>query len=336
MAKAIQALLAVGLLVSSPQALRQQVPSDANQSERNKEVVRLFFEKQNHGDARGSSEEWAETAANDGQPIPGDARRVFQMAIEDLRQTFPDWHVEIVDLAAQGDSVVALCRVSGTHRGIGRLPLNGNLLMGMEPTGKRFDVAHIHWFTVRGRKLVDHRVARDDIGMYKQLGVLSNGVVSETSTRLAAGTRTSSATGPRADHTQEERNRRIVTQFFERENGGDVNGAAELTIGGFSATVGAGFEDLVRTFPDWHWSIIDVVADGDAVVVLTRASGTHRGIQRFALNGGLMVGVEPTGKHFETLHIHWFTLRDGKIVHDDRTRDDIGMYRQLGLLPQAR
>ena len=100
--------------------------------------------------------------------------------------------------------------------------------------------------------------------------------------------------------------------------------------------VAPGFEDLVRTFPDWHWSILDMVADGDAVVVLTRASGTHRGIQRFPLNGGLMVGVEPTGKHFETLHIHWFMLRDGKIVQDDRTRDDIGMYQQLGLLPQAR
>jgi predicted ester cyclase len=336
MAKAIQALLAVGLLISSSQAPRQQVPSDANQGERNKDVVRRFFEKQNHGDARGSSEEWAETAANDGQPIPGDARRVFQTAIEDLRQTFPDWHVEIVDLAAQGDSVVALCRVTGTHRGIGRLPLNGNLLMGMEPTGKRFDAAHIHWFTVRGEKLVDHRVTRDDIGMYTQLGVLSNGVVSETSRRLASGTRMRSATGPGADHTQEERNRRIVTQFFERENSGDIRGAAELTIGGFNGAVAAGFEDLVRTFPDWHWSIIDLVADGDAIVVLTRVSGTHRGTQRLALNGGLMVGVEPTGKHFETLHIHWFTLRDGKIVQDDRTRDDIGMYRQLGLLPQAR
>jgi predicted ester cyclase len=336
MMKVIQALLAVGLLMPSLQAPRQEVPPDANQGERNKDVVRRFFEKQNGGDAGGSADEWAESAANDGQPIPGDARRFFQRAKEDLHQTFPDWHMEIVDLAAQGDSVVALCRVTGTHRGIGRLPLNGNLLVGMEPTSKRFDVAHIHWFTVRGGKLVDHRVARDDIGMYKQLGVLSNGVVSETSTRLAAGTRTSSATGPRVDHTQEERNRRIVTQFFERENGGDVHGAAELTVGGFNATLAAGFEDLVRTFPDWHWSIVDMVADGDAVVVLTRASGTHKGIQHFPLNGGLMVGVEPTGKHFETLHIHWFTLRDGKIVQDDRTRDDIGMYRQLGLLPQAR
>jgi hypothetical protein len=116
MANAIQALLAVGVLLSSSQAPRQQVSAEARQRERNKDVVRRFFEKQNHGDARGSSEEWAETAANNGQPIPGDARRVFQTAIEDLRRTFPDWHVGIVDLAAEGDSIVALCRVTGTPR----------------------------------------------------------------------------------------------------------------------------------------------------------------------------------------------------------------------------
>jgi predicted ester cyclase len=335
MSKVIEAVwLAMGLLCSLPGTPQPEVP--VNRLEQNKGVVRRFFEKQNAGDARGSADEWAESAANDGRPIPGDARRFFQTAIEDLRQTFPDWHMQIVDLAAHDDSVVALCRVTGTHRGIGRLPLNGNLLVGLQPTGRSFDVAHIHWFTVRGGKLVDHRVTRDDIGMYKQLGVLNNGVVSETSTRLASGTRTSSTTGPHADHTKEERNRRIVTQFFERENGGNVHGAAELTIGGFNATMAAGFEDLVRTFPDWHWSIVDLVADGDAVVVLTRASGTHRGIQRLPLNGGLMVGVEPTGRHFETLHIHWFTLRKSKIVRDDRTRDDVGMYRQLGLWPQGR
>jgi hypothetical protein len=125
--------------------------------------------------------------------------------------------------------------------------------MGLAPTGKRFDAAHIHWFTVRGEKLVDHRVTRDDIGMYTQLGVLRNGVVSETSRRLASGTRMRSATGPRADHAQEERNGRTVTQFFERENRGDIRGAAELTSGGFNGAKAAGFDDLVRTFPDWHW-----------------------------------------------------------------------------------
>ncbi len=47
----------------------------------------------------------------------------------------------------------------------------------------------------------------------------------------------------------------------------------------------------------------------------------------------MLVGVEPTGKRFEVSHIHWYTLRDGKIVEHYANRDDLGMMRQLGLLP---
>jgi predicted ester cyclase len=46
----------------------------------------------------------------------------------------------------------------------------------------------------------------------------------------------------------------------------------------------------------------------------------------------MLVGVQPTQKHFEVQHIHWYKLRDGKIVAHTANRDDIGMMRQLGLL----
>jgi hypothetical protein len=35
------------------------------------------------------------------------------------------------------------------------------------------------------------------------------------------------------------------------------------------------------------------------------------------------------------LHIHWYKVRNGKIVEHTANRDDIGMMRQLGLLPPA-
>ena len=50
-------------------------------------------------------------------------------------------------------------------------------------------------------------------------------------------------------------------------------------------------------------------------------------------NGGGLVGVKPTGKRHEITHIHWYTLRDGKIVQHYANRDDLGMMRQLGLAP---
>jgi predicted ester cyclase len=64
-------------------------------------------------------------------------------------------------------------------------------------------------------------------------------------------------------------------------------------------------------------------------------SGTHRGIGRLPMNGGMLVGVPPTGRHFEVQHIHMLQVRDGKIVEHFASRDDLGMMQQLGLIAQA-
>jgi predicted ester cyclase len=93
-------------------------------------------------------------------------------------------------------------------------------------------------------------------------------------------------------------------------------------------------DDIFRTFPDWKMEIIEMVADSESVVVRCRVSGTHKGIATKRLNGGFLMGVEPTGKHFEVQHIHWYKIRDGKIIDHFTNRDDLGMTQQLGLLPR--
>jgi predicted ester cyclase len=45
-------------------------------------------------------------------------------------------------------------------------------------------------------------------------------------------------------------------------------------------------------------------------------------------------GLPATHKRFETQQIHWYKLRDGKVVDHYATRDDLGMMKQLGLLPE--
>ncbi len=37
--------------------------------------------------------------------------------LQDIFRTFPDWKMEIVEMVAEGESVVVRCRVSGTHLG---------------------------------------------------------------------------------------------------------------------------------------------------------------------------------------------------------------------------
>jgi predicted ester cyclase len=142
---------------------------------------------------------------------------------------------------------------------------------------------------------------------------------------------------------EEKRNEEVVRHFMVTTGPGDPSAAVSDVAGemkNFGRTAGPErirmiLEDIHTTFPDWHVEIEDMLAKGDAVVMRCKVSGTHLGIQRLPVNGGTLVGVQPTKKHFEVEHIHWFKLRDGKIVDHFATRDDLGMTRQLGLLPPA-
>ena len=79
--------------------------------------------------------------------------------------------------------------------------------------------------------------------------------------------------------------------------------------------------------------IVEMVVQGEDVVVRCRVNGTHRGTSTTRVNGGFLLGVPPTQKRFVVQHIHWYKLQGGLIVDHFTNRDDAGMARQLGLLP---
>jgi steroid delta-isomerase-like uncharacterized protein len=141
--------------------------------------------------------------------------------------------------------------------------------------------------------------------------------------------------------TSTEANRAIAEQFHEAFNRGDLDRAAAFfaedcknhgrAVGraGVRLVLGA----IKTNFPDARITTLNSVAEGDWVVVRCNYSGTHRASARLPVDGGMLVGVPPTGRSFEVQHIHMFRMRDGKIVEHFANRDDIGMMRQLGLIP---
>jgi predicted ester cyclase len=139
-----------------------------DEDRRNEDVIRHFMEA-GPGNPQSAISNLAEDARNFGRP---GGRELFRAILEDIHATFPDWHVAIEEMVAKGDSVIMRCKVSGTHLGIGKLPVNGGMLVGVQPTKKHFEVEHIHWFKLRDGKIVDHFATRDDIGMMRQLGLL--------------------------------------------------------------------------------------------------------------------------------------------------------------------
>jgi predicted ester cyclase len=141
----------------------------------NKETVRLYKEHINSGDAKMAAADWVEDAKTFGNPI---GRAGVQRVLEDIFVTFPDWHMEVQEIIAEGDVVFVHSKVSGTHRGIGKLSVNGGMLIGIQPTGKRFEVSAIHRYKLREGKLVEGFGVRDDLSMMQQLGLLPSTLVS--------------------------------------------------------------------------------------------------------------------------------------------------------------
>ena len=81
---------------------------------------------------------------------------------------------------------------------------------------------------------------------------------------------------------------------------------------------------MLRTaFPDLHFTIEDLVAEGDTVAGRVTMSGTHL---------GPFQGIPPTGRSFVQAHMHFVRFRDGKAIEHRAVRDDLGMMRQLGFI----
>jgi steroid delta-isomerase-like uncharacterized protein len=80
-----------------------------------------------------------------------------------------------------------------------------------------------------------------------------------------------------------------------------------------------------RAFPDARSTVEDQVAEGDKVVTRWRARGTHR---------GELGPVPPTGRAFEIEGVTIERIAGGRIAEVWVARDELGLLRQLGLVPE--
>ena len=93
------------------------------------------------------------------------------------------------------------------------------------------------------------------------------------------------------------------------------------------------FHDIYPTFPDFKQEIVEIVAVGDSVIVREKMRGTHDGVGRIPVDGGMLVGITSTGHHYLIDAIHGYKLKDGKIADHYVVRDDLKTMQDLGLSP---
>lgn len=81
-----------------------------------------------------------------------------------FRSAFPDWRMEVVELVAEGNTVVGRFRCSGTNEGV---------FKGTPPTGKHMDVDEVYFLRVEDGKFVYFWGLEDDLRRMRQLGLIS-------------------------------------------------------------------------------------------------------------------------------------------------------------------
>jgi predicted ester cyclase len=130
----------------------------------NAELIRWSFDVINSHDISPLREFWtAETHERfpDADCHGGDEIGAY---FETLFRAVPDMHMEIVEIAEQGDNVFARWHLTGTHTGPG--------FAGLEPTGKRIELDGIDHFIVRGGTVVSNFVVFDQMEVGRGLGLL--------------------------------------------------------------------------------------------------------------------------------------------------------------------
>lgn len=147
MSKVIHVTLAARTVLPT---LAHSEPADV--TARNETVVRANLEKINRGDAKAAAADWAEDAQYFGRYV---GRAGVQSVFEDILETIPDYHMDILEVVAAGDAVVIRCNLTGTH----------------PEAGQPSEVAHIRWYTLRDGKIVQQWATRDDFALMRQLGL---------------------------------------------------------------------------------------------------------------------------------------------------------------------
>lgn len=131
----------------------------------NKELSRRFTELFSTGDEALADEVLSPDVVFHGTAGDGELRGIDAMKgfIAGYRRAFPDAHSTVEDQIAENDKVVTRWRARGTHRG---------QLGPIAATDRKFEIDGVTIERIAGGRIAEVWVARDELGLLGQLGVL--------------------------------------------------------------------------------------------------------------------------------------------------------------------
>ncbi|QLG63427.1 ester cyclase [Halorarum salinum] len=90
-------------------------------------------------------------------------REALTERIESLRTAFGGFSATVEDVVSEGDTVAMRVTLRGIHEGE---------FMGVEPTGREFEVGNMVFTRIDGGKIVERWVQPDTLGLLQQLGAV--------------------------------------------------------------------------------------------------------------------------------------------------------------------
>ena len=132
-------------------------------SEKNKDVVRKYVELFNRGEMERIFDEVSTTDVVI-QGVLGKGGREIALPIWKELHSGLAMKLEITEMAAEGDTVAALLKETGTFQG----PFRG--MAGVQPTGKSYEIVAMEWFRFRDGKIAVRWGARDSAAIVRQIG----------------------------------------------------------------------------------------------------------------------------------------------------------------------
>lgn len=136
-----------------------------------------------------------------------------------------------------------------------------------------------------------------------------------------------------------ETNKAIIRRLYDGLfNGGDLAVAGDLLDPDYvghdppdspaplrgPAAMAEGARHLRAAFPDCRFVVEELIAEGDAVAARVALTGTH---------AGPLGTLAPTGRRVAVTGTVTYRLSAGRIVASWGNWDNLGLLRQLGLLP---
>jgi len=238
----------------------------------------------------------------------------FKGLVNMLHGAFPDVHLAVIDILAQGETIVGHWIGSGTHTG----GLLHTTMGDIPPTGKGFVIDGMTWLRIVNGKIVESRGNEDSLGLLQQIGALPS---------------------PQAptESLSPEQNLALVERYFnEILNQGKTEVIEEIMSPKMIIRIPTlpvpvvghiGVREFITSihtgFPDIQFHIERKIIDGNRAAVRWTITGTHL---------GPFLGVPPSGNKVEDQGLDIFRIADGKLVELSINENDLGLLTQIGAL----